>query len=102
MSKLTLTRSILMYWLHMGFARRRRYRGVAQHVAWLARAPVCKPIPDTIAWLSAQAILLLRSHDTELIAADGRRVEAFHLNDAGAHAECHPLGRVELHVAAAV
>jgi hypothetical protein len=37
---------------------------------------------------------------TELIAADGRRVEAFHLKDAGAHAECHPLWHLELPAAA--
>jgi hypothetical protein len=62
----------------------------------------CKAIRrhDRLASLSAQGILLLRSHGTELIAADGRRVEAFHLKDAGAHAECQPLWHPELPAAA--
>src|SRR6516164_1704996 len=51
---------------------------------------------DHLASLSPRAILLLRSLGTELVAADGRQVEAFHLRDAGAHAECHPLWHLEL------
>jgi hypothetical protein len=62
----------------------------------------CNPIRphDRLTSLSAQAIVLLRSHGTELIAADWRQVEAFHLKDPGAHADCHPLWHLELPAAA--
>ncbi|WP_233888041.1 hypothetical protein [Paraburkholderia flagellata] len=74
-------------------------KGHHQHEA---RYSHCRPVRHhgRFAALGPRAILLLRSHGTELVAAGDRRVESFQLRDGKAATECHPLWSAELPAAA--